>query len=419
MTGLGSMRVLEGELVGDYLLREHLGEGAFAGVFLSEQRMLGEPFRDVALKLSRRTGMTAGTARELFKDAFLLARAMDSITDTEARLHLVHVYDAGISATDRRAYLAMEYVRGTTLASRFARQSTVDAAQITAWARQIGKALRALHGLDPPLVHRDLKPDNVLLGMDNLVRLVDFGLAERLLSLGYMPGVAGTLAYMAPEASRGASLPASDVYSLGLLMYEGLTGEHAFRHLIPPVDLPDEDYGSWLYEAKKRHPALPPSALSNTVDPKLDAIVRRCLEFEPGKRFHDAAEFLEELNRESPIPGSVDSALREPPSTVAGKRLHRARHDLEARLAEIVVRDKRFEVLQRLGEVLTALGEHAEAARRLGEAWQLTRTSAILRDTGERVALLGAVAGAYRLAGNEFQARRYETEQARERGGGR
>lgn len=411
-----SMQALEGETVGGYLLLEYLGEGAFAGVFRSEQRVLGEPFREVALKLSRRTGLTAGTAKALFQDAFLLAKAMDSITDTEARLHLVHVYDAGVTVPDGRAFLAMEHVRGTTLATRFAKQTKVDAAQITAWARQIGKALRALHGLDPPLVHRDLKPDNVLLGIDNLVRLVDFGLAARLVNLGYVPGVAGTLAYMAPETSQGASVPASDVYSLGLLIYEGLTGEHPFRDLIPPVDLPDERYSDWLYEAKRKHPAVAPSALSNTVTPKLDAIVRRCLEFEPGKRFHDAAEFLEELDRRSPIPDSVETALR---GKGPAKRLDRARHELEARLAETLAKDKRFEVLRRLGEVLTSLGEHAEAARRFGEAWQLTRNSAILRDTEDRIALLGELAGAYRQAGNEFQARRYEAEQARERGGRR
>jgi eukaryotic-like serine/threonine-protein kinase len=411
-----SMRALEGQTFGDYVLNEYLGEGGFAAVYLSEQRVLGEPFRRVALKLSRRTDLTEQTARELFADAFLLADALDSITDTQARLHLVQVYDAGITR-DRRAYLTMEYVRGTTLAARFAGQSKVPAPQITKWAKQIGLALRALHGLDPPLVHRDLKPDNILLGMDNLVRVVDFGLAARLLDRGEVPGVAGTVAYMAPETSQGTSTPASDIYSLGLLLYEGLTGEHAFKHLIQPIDLPEEAYADWLYNEKRRKPAVRPSVLSNTVTDKLDEIILRCLEFEPANRFSDAAEFIEALERKSPVPPPVRSKLRKGGGKEATENLVRDWHLIEDLLGNETNRDKCFELLGRLGEVLTALGEHGKAATRLGEAWELTKASAILRDSTQRVALLTQIMNAWRRDGNEFQARRYERLRDKERGG--
>jgi serine/threonine protein kinase len=413
------MRELEGRTVGGYVLHEYLGEGAFGGVFLTEQLVLGQPLRRVALKLSRRTGMTEAEIQNLFGESFLLARSMDLITDSEARLHLVHIYHAGVTKGDGRAFLTMEYVPGTTLADRFARQTKVDAPQLTKWATQIAKALRGLHGLDVPVVHRDLKPDNVLLGLDNLVRLVDFGLADRMLNARYVPGVAGTLAYMSPETSQGVSTPASDVYSLGLLIYEGLTGEHPFRDLIPPVDLPDERYSDWLYEAKMRHPAVAPSSLSNTVTPKLDAIVLRCLEFEPDRRFRDAGEFLVELSKEGPTQRPVETVLRELRGDGSTKNLQRARHTLEERLAATdTSRDTRFDLLRKLGEVLGSLGAHAEAAQRFGQAWQLTEDKAILRDSRDRVALLTQLVDAHRMAGNAFQARRYEALRGKERGGG-
>jgi serine/threonine protein kinase len=414
------MRTLAGRTIGAYVLKEYLGEGAFAGVFLTEQHMLGARLRRVALKLSKRVHMTEEETRELFADVFLLAGAMDQANDAEARLHLVHVYDAGLTDGDNRAFMTMEYVPGTTLADRFARQTKVDAGQLMTWVTQVGTALRGLHGLAEPLVHRDLKPDNVLLGLDNVVRLVDFGLADRLLHLGYVPGVAGTLAYMAPETSQGRSTPASDIYSLGLLIYEGLTGQHPFRDLIPPSGQPDALYSEWLYDAKRSHPAVAPSLLNNTVSPELNAIVLRCLEFEPERRFPDAGEFLAALSGEGLAAQPVEIAIRALRDDGSVKNLHRARHAIEDQLAgPDLPRDTRFDLLRKLGEVLGSLGDHAGAAKRFGQAWQLTEDSAILRDTHERVALLTQLIDAHRLAGNDFQARRYQALRDKERGGGR
>lgn len=403
-----------GRTVGPYVLEEHLGEGGFAGVFLSTHHVLGRPFRKVALKLSRATGMTEETVSSLFTDAFLLAEAMNSITVTETRLHLVHVYDAGLT-DEGRAYLTMEYVKGTTLADRFARQKKLDAAHLTRWITQIATALRALHRQG--IVHRDLKPDNVLLGMDNVVRLVDFGLAARLVDLGHVPGVAGTLTYMAPETIQGRSVPASDIYSLGLLIFEGLTGQRPFGDLVPPENLPDEQHGDWLYRARRDRPTPRPSALSNTVTPKLEAIVLRCLEFEHSDRFHDADALLEALRAPERKSAKAARKVEDKPTS---ENLEEARKTAEDELdSESVTGRRRLDLLTNLATTLESLGEHAEAAKRLAQAWQLTESSALLRDTSDRVALLTLVAAFYRRAGNEFQARRYEAIRAREPGGHR
>ncbi|WP_067825038.1 serine/threonine-protein kinase [Actinomadura kijaniata] len=386
----GDLKTLRGTVLdGRYPLEEWLGEGGFGGVFRSRQRLLGAPVRRVAVKLSRRTGLTEANVRDLFGDALLLAEAMDGMTDTEARAHLVHLYDAGVA--DGRGYLVMEYVQGTTLAAQFASlPGGVPARLMTRWARQVAVALRGLHSLTPPLLHRDLKPDNVLLGLDRTVRLVDFGLAARMVAGGHVEGVAGTLAYMAPETWRGRSVRASDLYSLGLLIYEGLTGRHPYGHLHPPYGLPADAHGDWLYEARREIIVDPPSRLNNTVPPALDALVLRCLAHDPRDRFGTAEELIEAIDEPAPA-----APARPAPRGAA---------------ADLV----------READLLADRGDHAGAARRYERAWRTVRDDpAAPDDRAERVALLDRLSRAYRRIGNDFQADRYAELSRREGGGDR
>ena len=233
-TDESGMRGLTGRTVdGRYVLRDWLGGGGFGAVYRSEQYILGNPVRQVASKLSRRTGITEATAADLFADVLLLAEAMGTMADTEARHHLVHVYDGGLARDlGGRAFLVMEYVQGSTLAAEFARLQRVPARLMVKWARQICLALRGLHGLVPPLRHRDLKPDNVLLGTDRSVRLIDFGLAARMLDGGMVPGSASRAAITssaprkrrAGRTSRQRRTSASSSGGTELLSADGGTG---------------------------------------------------------------------------------------------------------------------------------------------------------------------------------------------------
>ncbi|GHJ42014.1 serine/threonine-protein kinase [Streptomyces sp. TS71-3] len=411
-------------LVGRYELTRWLGGGAFGGVFEGRQLILGQPVRRVACKLSRRTGMTEESAAEIFADALRLAEALDGMTDAEARRHLVHVYDGGVAPSmASRAYLVMEYVPGdSTLATWFGSLQPVPANQMFGWAGQACLALRGLHSLDPPLLHRDIKPDNVLLGSDRMVRLIDFGLAARLLTTGAVPGVAGTLQYMAPETSQGRSVPASDLYSLGVLLYEGLTGGHPFEHLKPPRDLPESMHGDWLHGEKRLAVPVPPSRLTNTVGQEADEVVLRCLEFEPERRFQSAVELLAALD--SLRDGT--SAARRP----AGERaLEEAEALLEADdpdgARRVLVRFERGEwplstgwllLTRRMADVLAARGRPAEAAERLDAVWHLVRERALLRTRKERRDLLDRIAALYRTAGMTFQANQFAWLSEREGG---
>jgi serine/threonine protein kinase len=406
-TGAEDLGRFEGRVIdGRFELRELIDQGGFGAVFRAEQRLLGVAVRQVAVKLSRRGGMTTETARDQFADALLLAGAMHEMIDSPARAHLVPVYDAGVAMeAGGRAYLAMEFVEGRTLGAEFASyRSGVPAELLLRWVREICVALRGLHALVPPLLHRDLKPDNVLVGkFDRSVRVVDFGLAARLVDRGYLPGVAGTLAYMAPETSQGDSNPASDLYSVGLLLYEGLTGRHPFDHLVPPLDLPEPLHRDWLYKAKLSCLVPPPSTVNNTVTPALDDIVLRCLEPRPFDRFRSAAELVEAIDG-CAVPAAARSRGGRPakPAGPAGP-------------AEEVA------ALQERASGHAASNEHGLAAKRLHEAWNLVeKHPTALRGRQERADLAARAAEAYRLAGNTFQAARFQrmSDQAL-RGGGR
>jgi serine/threonine protein kinase len=414
---VSDLRSFEGRTLGHaYVLRKHLGEGNFGAVFRSEQQFLGVPVRRVAVKLSKHVGMDVETARSVFADAFLLADAMDGMADAESRSHLVHVYDVGLAPdADNRGFLVMEFIEGTTLGAQFKSYKRVPAPLLLKWARQLAVALKGLHALAPPVLHRDLKPDNVLLGLDRSVRVVDFGLAARLMHLGYVPGVAGTTAYMAPETLMGQSVPASDVYSVGLILYEGLTGRLPFSHLIPPHDLPRDLHREWLHDARCTHIVPPPSTLNNTVSAQLDGVILRCLDAQPHARYQTGGDLLEALEAGKPEASAAERALDD------GRRLRRsdpraARVELERALSGPAgARDQRVALLMELGETLTDLGEHLAAAGRLGEAWELVRDTAVFRSREERAVLLDRIAAAYTRAGNEYQARRYADLADRER----
>lgn len=419
------MRSFEGRTVaGTYLLREHLGSGGFGGVFRSDQYVLGQPLRRVALKLSRRTDMSQENTRDALADAFVLAGAMDKIADQRSRMHLVHIYDAGIAAElDDRWYLTMEFVDGHTLDDEFDSfpDGRVPADQLVTWVRQIALALRGLHQLTPPLLHRDLKPSNVLLGVDNVIRLVDFGLSAKMVQLGHIAGTVGVLDHMSPETAIGRSSPASDVYSLGVLIYQGLTGALPFRELVPPPNLPDAVHGEWLYEAKRHYFPAPPSALNSSVSARLDELVLTCLALDPSNRYADAAELLDALDNLGKAPARPAEQARDQARALRAEgQYDEALRALERGLRHPqLARDERFWLTRDKGEVLSLLGDPAGAAAAFKTAWALCKNTAILRTRAERVELLEALIASYRGAGNEYQARLHERARATELGSSR
>jgi len=252
-----------------YSLLHKLGESTRAAVYLAYSSTLG---RNVALKISK-------PALEPNSDSQEFAREYAAISALR-NPSVVDIYDYGFH--DGREFIAMEYFPCGDLKMRLQQPMTIT--ESLEYAQRICAALEVVHGAG--LVHRDLKPPNVMLREDGSVVLIDFGLAKHLdkAHLNTMVGVLrGSPYYMSPEQAQGVPLDArSDIYSTGVILYEMLTGTRPYL-------------GSTAIEVMQQHvngprPALPPACAS------LEPLLERMMARDRSQRFPDAAEVRSALN---------------------------------------------------------------------------------------------------------------------------
>jgi serine/threonine protein kinase len=288
-------------IAGKYRIQEYLGSGSFGTVFLAEHKMLDEFVRNVAIKISKNVNISQENAQQIFADAICLARALEESKDSEGKRFLVRVYDMGIlEEFGRRGYIVMELVSGTTLENHMRSLSKQDVRVGIRYAKQICKGLSVLHSLSPPVIHRDLKPDNILLTHDpEEVRIVDFGLAVRLNGiLECRDHIIGVVHYIAPEVLKygvKGTTPASDVYSVGLILYKMFTNEHPFENIQDPPNISERERLQYHFDVRRELFIEPPSLLNNTLNKQADDLLMRCLEFDACKRYQSASELLSAL----------------------------------------------------------------------------------------------------------------------------
>src|SRR5215217_2975082 len=277
------MKRTKGELVldeisgGRYTLSKLLGAGGMAEVFLANDRILG---RDLALKILR---------EDYAKDADFASRFQREAVSAAALNppHVVQVYDQGRSE-DGRLYIAMEHVPGGNLKDLITRRGALEPAEAARLASQVAEALGTAH--ERGIVHRDVKPQNVLIDEAGEAKVADFGIA---LAASTDPTsgtnrMFGTASYMSPEQAMGERVgPQSDLYSLGVLLYEMLTETVPFEAEGP------------LATAMKHvtEEPVPPRKRSPHVSEAMDAVVMGLLAKNPENRYGSVAEVVEDLRR--------------------------------------------------------------------------------------------------------------------------
>jgi len=274
----------EGQIISStYEVERFLGEGAFAEVYRVRHKFFGRQ----AMKVFKRLGMTSEEIEETMGEAILLSRIKHP--------NIVQVFDANTFDTPKGicGYFTMENVSGGSL-HQFWRShggSLVPVETTIEIMRQVCRGLDVAHNEKPPIIHRDIKPQNILVGYEAnglRARVSDFGLAKKVNPLTLLATAAGTLAFKPPEtfAKAKADSCAADVWALGVTLYLLLTDQL-------PYEI-DPDLG-WSNKAAFEKKYDPPSNWNVEVDPKLEKIVLRCMETEQERRYQTAGELLEAL----------------------------------------------------------------------------------------------------------------------------
>lgn len=332
------------ELLGPYRLLRELGRGGQAVVWLAEDTRFG---REVALKVAPRPPGAEDLAPRLRREAQAASRV--------SHPGLCPIYDVG--ADERQAWIAMRYVPGETLERRIARGAQDSLAQRLEWLESIARALHEAH--EAGIVHRDVKPGNIMLEPTGQPVLLDFGIArgDELVQLTLTGDALGTPAYMAPEVLRGErSDRRADVWALGVSAFELLSGTR-------PFDAPTREL---LVRAILDEPAPDARSIAPTLPRDLAIVLATALEKDPQRRYQSARELADEfarVRRREPIRARPASAAHKL------KRWAQRNRRLAASLATLAV------------VLVAALATTSWLLSRTREA--LSRRDALVRDVGQ------------------------------------
>ncbi len=261
----------------NYKILEMIGRGGMATVYRALQESLD---RTVALKeldLSRSQSIPA--AAERFR---LEARAAASLEHT----CIINIYD--FWEQDDKAYIAMELIDGIELKDGLDRIGPLHPVLALHIGRDVGEALQYAHGKG--MIHRDVKPANIMLTALGNVKLADFGIVSVTGSadLTMADQILGTPAYMSPEQIKGGELtPQTDIFSLGIVLYEMVTGKRPFKGTNPVA----------LIQSIIKDEPAPPGTLNPDVPAALSGVIMKCLEKDPGIRYREMNELLSDMDR--------------------------------------------------------------------------------------------------------------------------
>jgi len=292
-----------GQIIGKYKILSTIGSGGFGTVYLAENTWID---KKVALKVPHKQGSDFG---ELLREPRLLAS-------------LSHPNIVGVLTAEKQEnvfFIVMEFVPGDTLESVIAREGALELSRALDYTAQICNAVDYAHRQG--VLHRDLRPSNVLVSDSGLVKVADFGTSRFLEIAAHGTTVIGSPPYMAPEQFQGKAVFASDVYSLGVTMYQMMTGELPYDSP-SPADLDRLMHGDLVTAPRVRNPKVPRA---------INDIILRAMAPEIHSRYQRAGELLDDLlaaRRVTPRRGARPAPT---PGDLVGDNVHEIQTRLKAR----------------------------------------------------------------------------------------
>ena len=263
-----------GCIIGDFIIQSRIGAGAAGTVYLAQQISLE---REVALKVLSHKNMTEKGVTTFLNEARAAAKL--------SHVNLVQAYAVG--EDDGYSYMAMTYIRGETLKSRLKRERRIPIDEALHIVQQIAEALCYAWN-ESRLIHRDVKPDNIMLTDDGIAKLTDLGLAMNQKDWSEDMDISGSPSYMSPEQFAGESLDTrSDIYSLGVTLYQMITGSLPFRAV--SIDTLAKQHFNQKPEPPEHFvPGLPATVSS---------LIRKMMAKKPSRRYADMEELLDAIWR--------------------------------------------------------------------------------------------------------------------------
>lgn len=291
-TGKTAHVLHKGQIINDtYTVQCFIGQGAFGEVYRVKHRFLG-------LQVLK-----------IFKSDYVENTDLDIVTN-EAKIlsnlihkNIVRVFDTNSFTLNSKKhyYMTMGFVSGESLSQLLKREISLSIPVSISIQRAILNGLNEVHSQDPPIIHRDISPDNILLSYDqeaNHALLSDFGLAQSIDQMGKIANAAGKYLYFAPECFWGAYLPASDIFSAGIVFYRMLTGSFPWNYDFESIRDRDRESISVMITKARNTTPRPPSAFNSLCSKNLDRITMKAINKDLEERYRNAGEFLDELSRE-------------------------------------------------------------------------------------------------------------------------
>ncbi len=300
-------------LSGRYELLEKIGDGGMAVVYKGKDKLLN---RYIAVKILRPEFTKDVTFVENFKRESQAAAGL-------SHPNIVGVYDVGREGNIN--YIVMELIEGDTLNKIIEREAPMDFRKVIDISKQVASALRIAH--KNKIIHRDVKPHNIMVTNDGVVKLADFGIARAVNDATLSTGskIVGSVHYFSPEQARGNYVDErSDIYSLGIVMYEMLTGKVPF----------DGDNPVTVALKHINEEIVPPRELEPTIPPALERIVMKATSKFQTNRYASADELIQDLDNVSFVTAIAPDSIFE--STTIAEKRNKRKQDLEKDIEEVV-----------------------------------------------------------------------------------